>query len=99
MNARKYSAMFGKSLRELRTAKGMSMQDVADLPGVSASRTKIWAIESGDNKSLPIDDAIELCAALGVGLQDMLDGTVTLSYDLDAALDDALARLEALRKA
>jgi transcriptional regulator with XRE-family HTH domain len=62
---------FGKNLARCRKRAGMSQEEV----GVRASlhRTEIGLLERGER--LPrIDTALKLCGALGVPLNDLIEG-------------------------
>lgn len=59
-----------RRLRDLRRAKGMSAQDVANVTGIS--RSTIANMEIGRKVSLDVDEAAAICSALGVDLRVVL---------------------------
>ena len=81
---------FGRRLREVRTAAGLTQQQVADrvtAAGCKLFRSQIGKIESGDRPAT-ITEGIALADALGVTLAD-------LATDLAASMRNA-ARIAAL---
>lgn len=60
---------FAQRLRNLRTAKGMSLQDVADRMGVSRQTVHEWETGKSQPRMVRVE---QLSAALGVSEQDLL---------------------------
>ncbi|ARL48202.1 hypothetical protein BOC50_36420 [Burkholderia pseudomallei] len=60
----------GTRIRELRKAKGMTLQQLADVFGISRASVSEW--ESGRSKP-DVSRLVELAAALGVAVEYLLD--------------------------
>lgn len=56
-------------IRELREAKGITQEALAELSGVS--RATIWALECGQDKVTTTKTLIKIAEALGVRLDDL----------------------------
>lgn len=69
--ARRISARnrFAESLRRIRTQKGLSQEDLADLADLH--RTYVGSVERGE-RNISVDNMEALAEALGADLSDML---------------------------
>ena len=56
-------------IRELREAKGVTQEALAELSGVS--RATIWALESGQDKVTTTKTLVKIAEALGVRLDEL----------------------------
>lgn len=65
------SPIIARNARAIRAAQQLRQVDVAARGGVS--RTQLSVIESGERR-ISAEDILALCAGLGVGLRDLLDG-------------------------
>lgn len=61
---------FGEKLKEIRVSKDMSLKDIEEICGVSASY--IWRIEIGEKKSPSIPILAKISKAYNINLMDML---------------------------
>lgn len=59
----------GYKLKEVRTAKGMSVLDLSEKSGVS--RTWIWKIENGHTDNISVKVLLALAEALGVTVDEI----------------------------
>ena len=66
-------------MRELRDARGLSLQDVADRAGIAKSH--VWQIEQGKSANPTIATTVGIARALGVSL-DYLAGLSAVQPDL-----------------
>lgn len=64
---------FGENLRRLRTLKGMSQHQLAD--AINMTNVNISRVESG-NRVGHLQSAVRLAHALGVTVNDLLDGAI-----------------------
>lgn len=62
---------FGLKIRELRTIKGLSQEDLADLAGLH--RTYVGGIERGE-RNVAFLNIVKLAKALEVSLSDLMKG-------------------------
>lgn len=62
---------FGLKIRELRTIKGLSQEDLADLAGLH--RTYVGGIERGE-RNVAFLNIVKLAKALEVSLSDLMRG-------------------------
>ncbi|WP_285610009.1 helix-turn-helix domain-containing protein [Geothrix edaphica] len=62
---------FAENLRSIRTQKGLSQEDLADL--VNLHRTYVGSVERGE-RNISVDNMEALADALGVELSEMLRG-------------------------
>lgn len=69
-NVGELSEGFGEKLREIRVSKDMSLKDIEEICGVSASY--IWRIEIGEKKSPSIPILAKISKAYNISLMDML---------------------------
>ena len=65
----------GARLAELRKAAGLSQYDLADLVGVSQSAIAFWEVSDTPPRSSALP---KLAKALGVRMEDLLNGDVSL---------------------
>ena len=63
-------AMFGKYIKEARERRKMSQQELADV--LQVSQSYLSRIENGE-RDVDLAVAINICAALGYGLQDFMN--------------------------
>jgi transcriptional regulator with XRE-family HTH domain len=78
---------FGSNLKELREGRGLSQQALADRAGVpyhSVSRLE------RQQRSPSLDEALALCAALGVRIEHLAPKEARLAVEHQWALDELL---------
>lgn len=63
--------VFAENLRKRRKARNLSQEDLAELAGLH--RTYIGSVERGE-RNITIDNMERLAAALGVTIQELLEG-------------------------
>jgi transcriptional regulator with XRE-family HTH domain len=86
-----YPVEFGKRLRELRTAKGLTLRALAEAAGVDF--TYLSKIETGKAGYEPAADTIRaLAAALGEDSLDLLQLAGKVPPELEGLTEDAKAR-------
>lgn len=90
---------FVESLRTIRKARGLTLQQVCDLPRVSATKTGLWELENGKRKRISLDEATELSSALGFPLEQMIDGSAPRYDGLPEIVADLVDRLDAITNA
>jgi transcriptional regulator with XRE-family HTH domain len=61
--------LFGKRLRELRTAKGLSQESLADKAGLH--RSYVWGIENG-RRNVSLENIVRIAHALRVPPRDLM---------------------------
>lgn len=66
----KYSIEFGQKVRELRDARNLSQEQLAELAGLH--RTFIGAVERGE-QSISLDNAGRIAAALRVTIGSLIE--------------------------
>lgn len=81
-------AFIGSRIAELRTARGWSLQQVADLAG--CSKGHVWELEQGRSKNPSVTMLSALAQAFGVPLSDLI-GTPTDKPRVGAHLAGAIA--------
>lgn len=74
MDAETIAATIARRMRDLREARGLSLQAVADRAGVA--KAHIWNMERGEARNPTISTAVGIATALGVSL-DYLAGLTT----------------------
>lgn len=79
MGAETVVATIAARMRELREARGLSLQDVAGRAGIAKSH--VWQIEQGKSANPTIATTVGIARALGVSL-DYLAGLSTAQPDL-----------------
>ena len=72
-------ATMAKRMIELREARALSLQDVADRAGLSKSH--VWDLEAGNSRNPTIDCILRLARAFGVSV-DYLIGSNSAQPDL-----------------
>jgi transcriptional regulator with XRE-family HTH domain len=75
----KIAATISRRVAEIRRARRLSLQDVAD--GAGISKAHVWEIESGRAKNPTIETVVALATALGVSL-DYLTGISKIGLTL-----------------
>ncbi|WP_352288789.1 helix-turn-helix transcriptional regulator [Psychrobacter sp. GW64-MNA-CIBAN-0177] len=63
---------FGKRVREMRKSKGISQERLAEMAGID--RSYMGNIERGE-KNITLKKAYEICDALDVEIQDLVQGS------------------------
>jgi len=61
---------FGEKIKQLRTAKGESLQSVADAAGIS--KAHIWELERGRAKNPTVSTVKTLAAYFGADYADLI---------------------------
>ena len=79
MDAETIARTISGRTRELRDARGLSLQAVADRAGLTKSH--IWELEQGRSRNPTISTAVSLARALGVSL-DYLTGLTNAAPSL-----------------
>lgn len=79
MSAEAIVTAIAARMRELRDARGLSLQDVADRAGIAKSH--VWQIEQGKSANPTIATTVGIARALGVSL-DYLAGLSSAQPDL-----------------
>ncbi len=79
MSAEAIVTAIATRMRELRDARGLSLQDVADRAGIAKSH--VWQIEQGKSANPTIATTVGIARALGVSL-DYLAGLSAAQPDL-----------------
>ena len=79
MNAEAVVSSVATRMRELREARGLSLQEVASRAGVAKSH--VWQIEQGRSRNPTITTTVGIARALGVSL-DYLAGLSSARPDL-----------------
>ncbi len=62
---------FGIRLRQLREAKGMSLQQLAD--AVGCTKAYIWELEKRDDQKPTADRVLALSKVFGVTMEDLME--------------------------
>lgn len=70
---RSFKNNFGKNIKKLREAQGLSLQQLADITGISISYLN--RLEQGKRKSPPIHLVMKLADILNVTIDSLLFGT------------------------
>ncbi|MGP4864224.1 helix-turn-helix domain-containing protein [Psychrobacter sp. T6-5] len=63
---------FGKRVREMRKSKGISQERLAEMAGID--RSYMGNIERGE-KNITLKKAYEICDALDIEIQDLVQGS------------------------
>lgn len=79
MSAEVIVATIASRMREIREARGLSLQDVAERAGIAKSH--VWQIEQGRSANPTIATTVGIARALGVSL-DYLAGLSSARPDL-----------------
>jgi len=93
--ASKQSGAFGERLRKLRTQKGLSQKQVADLIDVPKSTYRDW--EYG--KQIVGEPYVILAEALGVSLTELLTGQKSFEREILLNIDELEKHIRLIRKA
>lgn len=62
--------LLGEQLKALRTAKRMSLQDVADAAGIS--RSHVWNLETGAKTNPSVELLVKLAELFRVGIAELV---------------------------
>lgn len=87
---------FAKSLREIRQARGLSAQKLADIEGFPLARGKIARLENVAGTPIRLDEAVAVANVLGVSLDHMLDGTAVYRDRMPDLARELIAKLDAI---
>lgn len=99
MSAEAIVATIAARMREIRAARGLSLQGVADRAGLAKSH--VWEIEQGRSANPTIATTVGIASALGVSLDhltglsaarpDLHPDALRIACEVDALLRAALA--------
>ena len=87
---------FAQSMRAIRQHRGLSAQNLADLPDFPLTRAKISKLENLPDEPIRLDDAVKVAKVLGFSLELMIDGTAPHYVGLPELVRELNDRLDAI---